>query len=127
MKNVKVKKDDLMLKVLANRSQHVAEYIEACAGYREQALEEIERATDRLRRQVAALKEGEAIGLAAIHFSLPLPESHKADYDQVVAMLEMSVDSEIELDSDSFREYVMDEWDWRAKWENTKMSYSPKR
>lgn len=127
MRRVKVRKLDLINKVRTNRETHVTEYKEACAGYREQALEKLEEAADRLKRQLSALKEGEAIGLAAIHFSLPLPENHAADYDQVLAMLEMSVDEEIELDDDSFAKYVMDNWDWRDKWEATKMSYNNRR
>ncbi len=125
MKRVKVKKQELLAKVMANREIHVKEYKEACLGYREQAIKRIDEVMDRLKRQVSALKEGEAIALAAVRFDLPVPESHKDDYDQVIAMLNMSVDDEIELDDEGFSQYVMDHWKWRQGWEVTKMSYAP--
>lgn len=124
MKDVKCKKADLIDKLRANRDVHVREYKEACAGYRDQALAKVDEIMDQLKRQISALKEGEAVPLANIFFSLPAPESHAADYDRVLTMLSMSVDDEITLDQKSFSQYVMDNWDWKESWEGTKMSYS---
>jgi hypothetical protein len=36
--------------------------------------------------------------------SLPEPQDHTGDYDDIIAMLEFSVDNEIELPSMSFQE-----------------------
>lgn len=127
MRNVKVKKTYLLATVEKNRETHIREYKEACLGYREQALEKISEAVDCLKRQVSVLKDGEAIELAAIHFSLPPPKSHSDDYDQVISMLRMSVEDVIELDRESFSQYVMDNWEWRNQWEGTKASYAMRR
>jgi hypothetical protein len=45
---------------------------------------------------------------------LPEPQDHTIDYDRVIKMLEMSVDSLIELDEGAFDQYVMDNWSWKG-------------
>lgn len=127
MKEVKCKKSELVEKLRANRDIHIKEYREACAGYREQALAKVDEIMDSLKRQISALREGEAVPLANIFFSLPAPQSHAAEYDQVLAMLHMSVDDEVTLSHGDFAKYVMDDWDWKEAWEGTKVSYSAKR
>jgi hypothetical protein len=54
---------------------------------------------------------------------MPEPVDHTSDYDRVIAMLNMSVDSEIELDEDQFECFVLDQWGWSAKAMHTNMSY----
>lgn len=127
MKEVKVKRQELLEIVKNNMKLHAQEYKESCDGYREQALARIEEAVDRLKRQVMALREGEAVGLAAIHFSLPAPISHLREYEQAMKMLEMSVDEDISISEEDFGRYVMDEWDWKDSWEQTKLAYSAHR
>ncbi len=43
------------------------------------------------------------------------------EYDRVIKMLEMSVDTQIELSSSEFQNYVMDDWAWS---DNAKLSNS---
>lgn len=42
-----------------------------------------------------------------------LPTSHLDEYDEVIAMMEMSVDETISLDSSAFQQYVLDNWTWK--------------
>ena len=37
-------------------------------------------------------------------------EGHEKDYNQMINMLQMSVDEELELDSEDFAKFVMDDW-----------------
>jgi hypothetical protein len=127
MREVKVKRGELVAKVHANREKHIAEYQLACAGYKQDALASIDNAVAALRAQIGALKEGELIRLAAVQFSLPYPESHEEDYDQVLEMLSMSVDDEITIQADDFACYAMDKWDWKKKFDAIRMSYSNAR
>jgi hypothetical protein len=83
------------------------------SDYKDVALKHIEEAVDELRSRVKRLKEGQFIQLAGIQFLIPVPEDHTKDYDQVIEMLKMSVDEELEIESDQFACYVMDDWDWK--------------
>ena len=123
MRKVKVKRDELLAKVRVNREKHVAEYDEAVAGYKQAAAKAIDRAMEKLKRQVADLEAGEVLQLAAVQFDLAVPQNHSMDYDQVIAMLEMSVDEELEIQSDEFACYVMDDWGWKEAFLLTNSRY----
>lgn len=100
MREIKAKREDLLAKVRDNRGKHVEAYKEAMDGYKDASLKEIDKGMACLRKQVEDLKAGEVIALASVHFHLPVPENHSKDYDQVIAMLAMSVDEHITVRSD---------------------------
>jgi len=127
MRDVKVKKLELLSKVKQNREKHIAEYKEAVEGYKEAALDEIQKGVDKLKSQVESLNDGEMIRLAAVSFHLPVPENHEQDYDQVITMLEMSVDDELTIKSDEFACYVMDNWDWQTKFAEVSKLYNDRK
>jgi len=58
--------------------------------------------------------------------TLPEPQDHTNDYDRVITMLEMSVDSVIELDDVAFDQYVMDNWSWKGDALATNSMYAAK-
>lgn len=124
MREIKVDRKELLEKVRANREKHRTEYLEAVADYRRVAFEEVEKAIGRLKRTIDELESGQTIRLNTIVFNLQVPEDHTKDYDQVITMLEMSVEDVLLIKSDEFSKYVMDNWDWKFDFENTKMSYS---
>ena len=113
MREVKVKRDDLLEALKKNRDSHMVEYVEACQGYRKKALAKIDSVFADLRGTVEQLKEGETIALISLSFGLDVPRSHERDYDQVIRMMEMSVDDVVTLKSDEFSCFVMDDWDWK--------------
>lgn len=78
---------------------------------------------EELDRMLKDAKDGKQIRRAVI---MPEPQDHTPDYDRVIAMLEMSVDTVIELDADSFDNYVMDNWAWRANALATNTMYAAK-
>jgi len=123
MREVKVKKQDLLGKVKVNREKHISEYEEAVVGYKAAAIQEIERGMNKLKRQVSELREGEVVRLAAVSFNLQVPENHARDYDQVIEMLTMSVDEELSIRSDEFACYVMDNWEWKDDFVNVSNVY----
>lgn len=124
MREIKVKRDELLVKVRANREKHIAEYKEACEGYKAAATQKISEAAHELTGRIERLKEGQMISLMLISFDLEVPQDHTDDYDQVIAMLEMSVDDVMTIRSDEFACYVMDNWQWRREWEVTKSTYN---
>ena len=40
------------------------------------------------------------------------PRSYESEYTDIIAMMEMSVDATVNLDMQSFKSYVLNEWSW---------------
>lgn len=124
MDKVRLDKGTLLAKVRENRQKHLKEYEEACAGYIEVAKAQVDDAIKRLQLCREELDANQPITVENIYFnSLKKPQCHVADYDQVIAMLEMSIDNFVEMTDKLFSQYVMDRWHWTPEWEVTKMSY----
>lgn len=102
-RTVNVERGELISSLKEGREKHVAEYEQAKADYAEAAVKFL---GDALKRA----KKGD---LSDITFKLPKPESHAAEYDEIIAMMERSVDNTISLDSQSFRAYFLGEWEWK--------------
>ena len=113
MRTVTVKKAALLGTVTENREAHREIFLKAQEGYREDMIAELE-----LRLKEA--REGKVIRRA---ITMPEPSDHTSDYDRVIAMLNMSVDDEIELDEHEFECFVLDQWGWKASAMHTNMSY----
>lgn len=123
MHEVKVKCKELLEKIKKNRFTHIIEYKQAVEGYKQAAIAKVEDKMQYLKRQINQLKEGEMIQLASVTFTLAVPQNHEQDYDQVIEMLEMSVDDTITIKANEFACYVMDDWDWKADFLNTSNIY----
>lgn len=54
------------------------------------------------------------------------PKSYASQYQQVIDMLEFSVDETINLDSQAFRAYIKDEWSWKGSFELSNSTYATK-
>ncbi len=121
MKEVKIKKSDLLKKIKDNRRKHVEEYKAAVEGYKEEALKEVKEGMKKLERQIKNLEKGEMLAIASVHFNLPVPENHEKEYDQAIEMLDMSVDDVLTISYNEFSQYVLDRWEWieRAKFVNS--------
>ena len=102
MNTVKVKREELLTKVRANRDAHRELFLKAQEGYRKLVIEELDRMLEDARK-------GRPIQRSV---TLTEPSNHIKDYDRVITMLEMSVDDTITLDAHDFDRYVMDNWDW---------------
>lgn len=113
MQQVKVERDELLRKVKANRDSHRDLFLKAQEGYRAKVIEELDRMLSEARKGGKILRA----------ISLPEPIDHTSDYNTVVAMLEMSVDKEIELAQHEFQQYVLDNWAWSQLANITNSSY----
>lgn len=120
MKSVRINKDKLIKIVRENREAHVSEYLEVIDGYWEalqQAFQEhtdaiLNHRTDMIAKGPDALTEWGRGPSNYMRDTPPKPELHVQEYDEVLEMLEMSEDEVIELDRDSFNNYVRDDWSW---------------
>lgn len=131
MRTVKVETKVVLQKIKANREKHVAEYKEAMEGYRQLIKETCQQQIDKLQELRDSVGETENWeDLVASNTRFPFverPQSHEKDYDQVISMFEMSVDKELEIRSDEFARYVMDDWEWKDDFSKTVGFYNSKR
>ncbi len=114
MKKVKVSKSRLIESMTKNRENHRKIFLEALDGWKKKVIEELEKS-------VADARDGKQFR-TSLH--LPQPTDHTSDYDTVIAMAEMSVDDDIELDHVEFLRYVRDEWGWKEDFLSTSSLYS---
>jgi hypothetical protein len=94
-----------MLEALRSaRTMHAAEYKEARTDYEAAVVKFLESALDRARN--GDFKE------VKINFHPPV--DHTAEYDDVIEMMEVSVDETINLDRETYKAYYKNEWSWTA-------------
>ena len=113
MQEVTVKRLELLEKVKENRTNHRAAFEAAVEGYRKTIV-------GRLEELLADAKAGKRIHH---NIQLPVPMDQTAEYDQAIAMLEMSVDKEIKLKASEFACYAMDRWHWKAQFGMSNSDY----
>jgi hypothetical protein len=107
-------RERLLEKVKANRGQHARTYREALAAYRQ-------RAAEWHTAQAASIAAGGEVQ-RALH--LPEPEEHIEDYDAAIGMLTWGEDRQVEVDEETFRRLVNDEWDWSGRFSWSTSSYT---
>jgi hypothetical protein len=114
MNKVRVNKEDLLAKLRANRAEHESDYKESKENYQKELVELL---TTMLRIAKAGLK-------VETDIDLPEPVEYLNAYDRAIAMLEVSLDAEVELDANQFAQYWMDEWHWRDQFFASNSTYS---
>ena len=114
MNAVKVKRQELLTKVRANREAHRSLFLKAQEGYRKLVIEELDK-------MLADARAGRRISRS---INLAEPTDHTSDYERVIMMLEMSVDDTIVLDASEFDQYVRDVWTWSYQTTPMLMSYA---
>ena len=115
--SVNVSRVELLAKLRENLATHRVEYAEAVADYQDRLLADLKLAT----KKVSKIKDVQ--DLKNFKFSLPYPVSYEKSFTDIIEMLEMSVDETIELDAQSFRAYIKNEWAWRSQFDATRQSY----
>ena len=116
METVKVKKSILLAKLRANRAEHREVFEEASEAFREEVIKVLDQ-------RLADAKANKRIKL---QIDLIQPMDQTEEYDQAIAMCEMSVDDEITLSHENFRNYVLDKWRWRDQFIASNSNYSAK-
>ena len=124
MREVSVKREELLSKMRENRATHIKEYNEAVEGFWKTVLQSAQDGVVNLQAWVKKLEAGEQYVPHGVSFShLVKPQSHEKDYDQAIAMYEMCVDDVVSVRSDEFACYVLDEWDWTQSFKSTNSMY----
>lgn len=126
MQEVTISKVKLLAVVEKNREQHIKEYNEAVVGYKEQAIKKIEETMGDLVKKVNLLKDGQFIRIMGVSFDLSAPKSFEDEYDQTIGMLNDSVDENIVLSREEYRNYMLDKWSWTESFKLSNMRYTGK-
>lgn len=114
MDSIKVNKSKLSAVVTSNRDKHRQQFEEALDGWYRACIDTLEKSLDDAKNN----------RIRQMMINLPRPEDHTSDYDRIIAMLDMSVDIEIELDEHEFAQYVQDDWGWRRQWTMSNSAYA---
>lgn len=113
MEKVKVEKKALLDAVRKNRESHRGLFLKACDGYRAECIKRLDE----------ALNDAKANKRIVMAFGLAEPVDMTKEYDRIIRMLEMSVDDTVELTTEEFAQYVMDDWRWAAHARATNSTY----
>lgn len=115
MRPVRVNRTDLINKLLENKSKHVQEFREVYELFRDKAIRQMERNLE-LARDTNATN-------VVLSISLATPVSHEQDYDDALGLLQMGTDETVELDMESYRQYIQDNWVWKRSFDATNSLY----
>ena len=116
MQSVKIDRIQLSAIVRENLTKHVAEYNEAVVDYKAGV---VKLAKENLK----LANSGELDKIARIKAAPQAPVSYEDNYNRAIRMLELSVDSVIELEEHDFNQLVLDEWAWKRQFTAMSASY----
>lgn len=119
-RSVNVSRLVLLEKLRENLELHRAEYQEALVEYHARLEEDLKLALKKVKNTDAADVES----LKGFRFHVQFPQNHEQDYLDVIEMLELSVDENINLDSESFKAYIKNEWNWQHAFIAAKAAYA---
>ncbi len=100
MQEVKVSKTKLLSTLKTNREKHVQIYNDALEGVRVEYKKLLEK-------EIKKLDDGKSVKTS---ISIEMPQNHEEQYNEVIDMLEMSIDDEVTLSRHEFQQYVQDKW-----------------
>lgn len=116
MKSICMDKSELVKIVTANRNKHEENYKKAVKVYTEEAIEMFE----------GKIKDFKSGKIDKPHIKISVPESHLEDYNLCLKMLNSEIDDRVVLDTQDYKNYVLDEWHWSNSFESNTISYSSK-
>jgi len=114
MKNILVKKTDLIELVQKNKKTHLEQYELAIEGYWKTMAEK----ADELREKAAA--RAKPVNVVINIFK---PQNHLEEYETALKMLEMHQSGTIEISKEEFEKYALDKWSWKREWALSNSTY----
>lgn len=116
MKSICMNKSELIKIVTANRNKHEENYKKAVKVYTDEAIEMFEK-------KIENFKSGK---IDDPYITISVPESYLEDYDLCLKMLNSEIDDRVVLDTEGYKNYVLDEWRWSRSFASNTISYSSK-
>lgn len=104
----------LLEKLKTNREKHANMFENAMAKYRGALKDEL---SEKLKTAMECKDVSHNIKTVR-------PQEYLSTYDRFIDMFDMMVETEIDLDSETFAQLVRDEWDWQHSFASTTMLYN---
>jgi len=108
-------KDKILEKLRENKKKHVNAYELAIQEYWKALEAKLEKLLDKARSRKGIKND--------FWINLSVPHNHENEYNTNIQMLEFSSDIEIVLTEGEFKQFIMDEWEWKAEFNSTVASY----
>lgn len=112
-RTVNVKRTELLEALRKNKEVHLAEFKEATEDFKKALVAELQK----------NLKLAKAEKLDKLQISMYPPTDYSDQYQEVIDMLEVSVDDTISLDSEAFKAYYKNEWSWTGQFKMMAATY----
>lgn len=117
MRNVEIKREDVLAKLRENRKRHEGDQAKAVKVWSAKIKE-------RLEGILVELTKGKTPqDIRDLVQDLEKPTDVLQAYDDAVAMIEMDVRPTIILTADEFRCYMQDRWSWKQTWSTSNSKY----
>jgi hypothetical protein len=122
---VTVRKDKLIEILTENRAKHVEEYNQAVAIYRKRVAEKIGTIKEALTTWLIEFEKNphKEVTYPEAYLRLPQPKSYEDSYTRTLGMLGLHTGETLTIDQDTYRQYVDDEWEWKAQSKMSNASY----
>lgn len=116
-RSVNVSREKLLEALKTNRAIHKAEYAQALVAFKIRLLADLKAALLKVDgAEPAALKDFE--------LEVDFPMNHEEEFSDIIDMLEHSTDSVINIDSESFKAYFNNEWNWSQSFARSVSNYA---
>jgi hypothetical protein len=116
-RNTRVKKEELLETLKKNRAAHLKTHEVAVADYLGAVKETAAEMLDNIKEAVADFSKDTDMGFAVSGVNIEKPESYEGAYDTVIKMIEMETRDELDLSSEEFQTFVMNDWDWSENYD----------
>ena len=117
-KTVKVNKEELLSVVRENLEKHIAQFEESKEDYLKALTcvseQNVKIANKRLKQSLTGKIDGELSWKQLP----PEPVSFEAEYNRAIRMLEMSVETDLDVEAQVFNQLALDEWSWKNQFLN---------
>lgn len=141
-RTVTVDRQKLIETLKSNREKHSNSFREAISGYKHLAMERLVKLRERAKANVddnfddikikierfnpneESLLSDTVTLVNSMNFHLEVPQNHTKSYDVAIQMAEWEVNPTVELTQSQFQCFVLDDWDWKKKFESLSKSYS---
>jgi len=116
MKTIKIDKNELLVILRKNELQHISDYKESVEDY-------INVVLLISQQNLTIAQIGDISKFGNIKYVPSKPISYESYYKKAICMLELSVETIIELSDQDFSQLVLDEWSWKNSFENSNSIY----
>lgn len=117
MRELKLKKEELLEILRKNQENHKKDFERAWNAY-------VEHERLRLEQLYSRAKTGQTVHRSIVDLANePIPKNYSREYDRVIRAVELHDDTHFMLNEQEFAMYVQDDWRWKREFVTTSANY----